>query len=251
MNPPTSARHRSLVATLFRTLLLVAALVTMLGVPVTALPAGASVAYISNTTAGQGVAGSRTDPRSTITTIDLSALQQDQHWKGYVGNVSGSLSLSDAGGNAIYNWALTGAMMTGQVYATRNTSVNFVSVACAAPTTILAEDTFNNASSSLSDSINATFNGTAHKPFYVGATLMTNCSSIALNVNNTQQTLSTTSLYPEILIQDNATNLIYVSIISKGAYGFNGNVYDFQMIVGESAIKASPTSYYFFTELSG
>ena len=60
-----------------------------------------------------------------------------------------------------------------------------------------------------------------------------------------------TPLFQEVLLQDMNSNIIYVGILASNRTGFDNSYYDFQMIVAESAIKSTPTTYYFFTEVGG
>jgi hypothetical protein len=234
-------------------LILVGLLASLLAWPVlvAAAPTGASVTFISNTTANASNPGNRTDARGTITTLKLDATQQDGHWKGYVGNVSGKLTLDDANKMTIYDWSLTGVTIQGRVYVTRNASILFASVTCAANATVNTEDGFNNITGTSVDSINQTFVNSTHKAFYVGATPIANstCRAIATFVNDTPQSISEAMTFQEILLQDSAANLIYTTIIEPNLSGFDSNTYDFQLIVAESGIKVSPTTYYFFTEI--
>jgi hypothetical protein len=179
----------------------------------------------------------------------LTSTQQDPFWKAYVGNVSGLLSLDDAASNTIYDWAL--ATLTGEVYATRTASADWSSVQCAQAATITAENTFNNMSQGQVDSINGTFNETGHATFLTGVTTLLNdtCPSQALFVSDTRQVANRTADFQEILIEENAGELVYVSIINDDTTGFDSDLYDFQMIVAESNVKASPTTYYFYLEL--
>jgi len=246
MTQTTDGRAR---ATLLALLLMVS--LVALALPASADPAGASLTYVSNTTAGAGTPGNRTDPRGTITTITLDGLQQDSFWKGYVGNVTGKLTLDDATGNTIYDWDLTGVTITGEVYATRNSSVSFTGIQCAQDTTVVAEQDFNNMTGTDADSINQTFSGSTHTSFYVGATPVANstCRAIATYVNDTPQAANESNPFQEILLEDADANLLYVTLIEDAVAGFDTQPYDFQMIVAESDVKSQPTTYYFFTEI--
>ncbi len=218
---------------------------------VSAAPTGATVTYVSNTTASTGTAGNRTDPRSTITTITLNGVQQDSYWKAYVGNVTGVLTLDDASGNTIYDWSLSGVTLTGEVYASRSNSLSFTSVQCAQQSTISAEEAFNNMTSTGADNINNTFSYRNHTSFLVGSTTISanSCPSTATYINDTAQTVNESAKFQEILLEDDTTTLIYTTLIEDNTAGFDGNTYDFQMIVGESDRKTSPTTYYFYTEI--
>lgn len=216
-------------------------------------PNGAQITY-NSTVSGQGrTPENRTDPRGTITTLVLDGVQQDQHWKAYVGNVSGVLTLDDGDGYTIYDWDLTGLVIQGEVYATRATT-DFSSIVCANLANITAEETFHNMTAAEKDSISSTFNYTTHKQFYVGSTQFAQnaCSyTTATYINGTRQNVNTSSFFQEILLQDANSNIVFTTIIEDNVNGYriDSSTYDFQMIVPESDIKASPTTYYFYTEI--
>lgn len=227
-------------------------LIMSIVVPLTySLPSGADITY--NNTAGSPYTPptGRNDSRGTITTLILDASQQVQTWKGYVGNVTGALSLKDADGNTLYDWGLSGVTITGQVYATRNDSVDFSAVSCANSTIILAETSFNNMTVSQSDNINNTFSYQNHTSFFVGAQpiLPNTCQSTATYINSTSQTVDTNAKFQEVLLQQDNT-LIYTTIIEDGELGYRNDAnYDFQLIVAESPLKSTPTTFYFYTEI--
>lgn len=217
-----------------------------------ALPTGATVTNISTSSVGTGTPENRTDARGTITTLLLDAVQQDQFWKAYVGNVTGVLTLDDAAGNTIYDWSFVGVTITGEVYATRNGSTTFTGIQCAQEATIATEEAFNNMTAGDLDSINSTFNYTEHTPFRVGDTLLNgNCPCTYTYVNDTKQNVTNaSSKFQEILIEDAVANLIYVTLIEDNEPGYDvTRSFDFQMIVAESDTE-SPHTYYFFTEIS-
>ena len=76
------------------------------------------------------------------------------------------------------------------------------------------------------------------------------CNSTVTYMNNTRQVPTTSSPFQEVLLQDNASQyLIYMASIDYQTQGYDNSSYDFQMIVAESDVKASPTPYYFYVEL--
>jgi hypothetical protein len=214
----------------------------------TALPSGSTIT--TNATAGtpNPTPSNRTDTRGTITTILLNSVQQDQYWKGYVGNISGRLSLDDASGNTIYDWPLS-LTKIGEVYLSRASSPTFSNVSCANINNITAEEAYFGMTSLQSDNINKTFNATNHQAFFVGSQSITanSCRSALTYINDTAQSVNN-AYFAELVLMDIAQNLIYTTIINSSTHGFSGLVYDFQMIVPESAVNSS-TTYYFFTEL--
>lgn len=212
-------------------------------------PTGGTISGAVTETAPNQTPDSRTDGRGTITTMVLSTVQQDQHWKAYVGNVTGSLTLDDADNLTIYDWDLTG--ITGEVYASRFDNISWTSMACANATDINLESTFHNMTDADADDINSTFNWTIHKTFNIGSdTIPSNtCNSTVTYANDTRQVPDGNNPYQEVLIKDENHYLIYMTSIDDNSQGFDNESYDFQMIVAESNVKPTATSYYFYVEL--
>ncbi len=233
--------------------LLLASFAALLGLnAVLALPSAARIDYNATDYGPTLAPGNITTERGTITTLILHAAQQNQNWKGYVGNVTGALTLEDAAGYAIYDWSLTGVTIIGEVYTSRHSGVNFGSVDCANTTVISDEQVFHNMTSTQVDNINKTFNWTTHKSFLVGTVPIANstCRVAYTYINDTPQAASEAASFQEILLQDNAGALVYMTSIENNLLGFDNRTYDFQMIVAESAVKSTATTYYFWTEIS-
>jgi hypothetical protein len=183
----------------------------------------------------------------TISNLTINATTQNQRWKGFVGQVKGTLALADASSNSLFDWQET--TVSGQIYATRNSSMlTWADVKCAEDIIITNEETNLNITSSNPDSVFNTFSTRSHREFYVGVTQIQSdsCRSVALNVNGSVQT----SKFQEMVLQD-GSNIIYSSMLENRTYGFNGQFYDFQMIVPENALPGlqSSTAYYFYLEL--
>lgn len=213
-------------------------------------PTGVDITFNETETASPAPAAELTTAGGSFTTLVLEGTFQNPRWKAYVGNVTGSLSLADTSGNAIYDWAL--AAISGEVYVSRNDSVVWSAISCANDTTISAEESFLNMTSSNLDSINNTFNDTIHRSFYVGTTFIaeSTCNSIATYVNNTEQSVSTSSLFQEVLLEDSSDNLVFATMLEDGVTGFDGTTYDFQMIVPEDSSAVTPTTYFFYVQIN-
>lgn len=191
--------------------------------------------------------GNRSDPGGTITTLLVDAAQQNSQWKAYVGNITGSLRLEDSAGNSIYQWSLSEASVTGEIYASRASSITWSLTNCSTAATIIAEQTALGMSAVSVDSIHYTFNETTHPSFPVAGRTMANCNATSTFVNNARQSQASAD-FPEMLLHD-TTNLIYATIINQDNQGYSGtNTYDFQMIVADNPTTVS-TTYYFYAEL--
>lgn len=244
------------------TLPLLILFVVSFGFFVDAAPQGSQITSNVTVTSSSSSPDNRTDDGGTITTLVLDTLQQDQSWKGYVGNVTGRLTLDDADGFTIYDWDFVNITITGEVYAARVSSPDFDTVECANTTTIADEETFHNMSGSDADSITNTFNYTLHDAFSVGtisggspnSILVDTCPSTATYMNDSVQVMndSSTVVFQEILLQDGSSNVLFVSILEDDyqAYRADGTTHDFQMILPESDVKPTATTYYFFLEIN-
>ncbi|RME52008.1 hypothetical protein D6783_06095 [Candidatus Woesearchaeota archaeon] len=219
------------------------------GIFASAAPEGVSITfndtYVPTPQGGTPI----TTVGGSFTTLALNLTQQTPRWKAYVGNLTGRFVLQDANNYSIYDWNT--ASVSGEVYATRNNSIQWSAIRCANATEIAAEEAFHNMTSTQPDTINKTFNNTVHRGFFVGSTYIANstCSAIATYVNGTAQAPSENADFQEVLLSD--TNyLVWATLLEQDAQGYNNQPFDFQMIVPESEVKSSPTTYYFYAELS-
>ena len=212
-------------------------------------PTGANIINNVTETIAPSSAASLTTAGGSFTTLILNGSYQTQSWKAYVGNVSGVLTLDDATSNTIYDWNLASA--SGEVYVSRNASVDWSTISCANSTVVSQEQSALNINSSSVDSINNTFNETIHKSFYVGTINIPNssCYSIDTYINDAKQAPSETADFQEVLLQSN-NNLIYSTILENSVAGFDNGEYDFQLIIPEDETKPTPTTYYFYVEIS-
>jgi hypothetical protein len=187
----------------------------------------------------------------TITTMNLFGITQNPHWKAYVGNVSGKLTLQDASSYTIYDWAIS--KVSGEVYATRNSvTPAWTNIRCANSSELSAEETFFNMSSGDDDSISKTFNSTTHKSFFVGTKPISSstCFSTYTYIQNQSQSPSEEAKFQEIILSD-GTGIIFATLLENKSVGFNNQTYDFQMLLPESKTLSAPnTAYYFYLELT-
>ena len=231
---------------------IIAALVALvLAAAAQATPSGPTVT--SNTTYNASLTSALMINTSggSFTEMVLNASSQNFRWKAYVGNVTGTLTLQDPTNYSIYNWNLS--TVSGEVYVTRNSSVNWGNINCTNDTIITAEQTALNITSSRPDSINGTFFNTIHRSIYVGQVQVRNssCRSIVTYANGTSQVQTENAPFQEVLLMDR-TNLVYVTPLEGRIQGFNFRRYDFQIIVpdyGTDQISGS-VGYYFYVELS-
>ncbi len=192
-----------------------------------------------------------------VTELLITADMITRHWQGFYGNVTGNIVLGNAAGNSLYTWP--GGTVTGEIFAARNgTGISWAGVGCANFSQVENEDAFVNASSKVdTDSINYTFNYTTHPSFSIGTRSVSGCRSTPVN-----GTTQTSAGFWNALLVDNQTGImeddiiIYTAIIDSRKLGFNGNTYDFQMLVGENGNGTEqfpngvPTTYYFYVELN-
>jgi hypothetical protein len=183
-----------------------------------------------------------------IATFNLSATVKNTRWKGFVGNVTGSLTLDDAVGSTLFDWSLSS--ITGKVYATR-------SINCSNTTNLELENyrmNHTNADDNITKTFNATLNSTnatvsgGHSGFYAGNVYIYNntCPVLHTYVGNASQGQN----FTELALFD-GYNFVYSTILESNARGFDDQPYDFQMIVPEIGLQgfSSATAYYIYVEL--
>ncbi len=193
--------------------------------------------------------------------VNVTGNTKNTKWKGYVGNVSGKLTLDDSSGFTIYDWSLSS--FSGEIYATRTSAtINWSGIRCAYFNVTEEEgDRLNHTSKN--DNITATFDGTDNTAITVGTTSLASCPTTNIYVNDTKDLnddFEEVVLYdgPAVFnrtaphVDDAFSNLVYAQILEENAWGFSNATFDFQIIVPENGAStwASSTAYYFYIELS-
>lgn len=228
-------------------------LISLYAFTVFSLPAAPTLQYQNNSTStnsGIGILRSG-DDGGYITTINLNVLQQNLKWKAYVGNVSGRFVLEDADGYSIYEWDM-GLSTQGKVFIARNQTVDWTTISCSNRSNIYNEESSLNILTADSDSINSTFGASVHQQFKVGPNIIVNstCPSIATYINSTNQTLTESSDFQEVILSDGNGNIVYTTVLEQDQMGYrNDTTYDFQAIVADDETALTITNYYFYVEL--
>lgn len=215
-----------------------------------AAPNGAGIVSNFTETGITGPADSSTTYGGTFTTLVLNLTQQTPRWKAYVGNVTGAFTLSDASSQTIYEWG-EDVSTGGEVYVSRYNDPQWANIRCAQAGLITTEQSFLNISATSVDSIDNTFNESVHKEFWIGNKKMpqSNCPAIATYVNSAPQASGVNADFQEILLDD-TSYLVYAGLIDQDTSGYDNSNYDFQLIVPEDEYASTPTTYYFWVELS-
>jgi hypothetical protein len=206
------------------------------------------VVFVSNETKAANPAFEVNISGGYISTINITAVMQNPRWKAFVGNVTGKFTLDDASGSTIFDWTL--ATISGQIYATRNSSsLNWPVIACAS-TANIEDENIAMGHTGQQDNLTVTFSSAEHPEFFVGAQqiLQDSCDH-ALNtfVNSAAQA----SNFFEVTLNTEG-NIVYATVIESSETGFDGNLYDFQMIVPEVGTPGfgGATAYYLYVELT-
>ncbi len=227
---------------------------------VSALPQGPVIVYNNTEISSSAASGGteRADARSTVTTMVFNLTAQSYKWKAYIGNVTGKLTLDDADNYTIYDWTLIS--FQGEVYATRkSTTVNWSAVDCANTSELQLDETALNHISSESDSVTNTMSRLNHTGFYAANEYVVNGTCFALyTYNGTIQQNRIDAVFQEVVLFDN-DNTVYTTLLESDQSGFDNinstsstpNTYDFQILLPEDpSFASSPTTYYFYMELS-
>lgn len=181
-----------------------------------------------------------------IASYNLTATIQNPRWKAFIGEVTGSFTLDDSSGSTIYDWTLSS--ITGRVYSTRNDSTLSWALVNCSNVTSLEEENVNMVHTNTDDNITATFDDNTHGSFYVGAVNIeaNSCPTLNTYVNNATQDSS----FEEVALITEE-NIVYATLLEENAVGYDGNTYDFQMIVPENGTVgfSGATAYYLYVEI--
>lgn len=253
--------------------------ITILLIPLSyAIPTGPTVSVLGNSTSsgsGGSIINSSVNgstPGGYIFTTNLDNLQQNNRWKAYVGNVTGTLTLDDASDNTVFSWSLS--TVTGEVYATRSSGdVNWTGINCtwiyegsasAAASDRSAEEAENTALShtTTDDNITSTFSVTNHSSLTIGSVVIgkNQCWSLNTYQNDGAQSFedSDDANFTQVILYDGAPsstdgNIVYVTEMEEDITGYRSDsTYDFQIILPENGGVgfSSSTAYYFYVELT-
>ena len=166
------------------------------------------------------------------------------------------ITLNDAQSNTMYDWSgTTGFSPTGEIYAGNGTITNWNDVICVnlygngVPgqdgINVSVLETMYGMGDTDSDGINETF--TTTQDITIGTNTLSSCPATNTYVNNASQT----GYFNETLLTENATGtIIFATQVEQDATGFDGNSWDFQMIVGENGDVSGTTQYQFYVELT-
>ena len=245
--------------------LLLLALLIAAAAFVAAVPEGPSATY-QETRNATGAANYTMNMTGTaggnIFVYNLSATQLNLRWKGYVGAISGALRLADGNG-VLYEWGL-GTDFTAEVYATRTPNpISWNDINCTwaktgdGDTTNRSNEEEEGAALNFDqtmtiDNISATFPTRDNVGFQAGSVYI--AQDTCYTTNAYSNSADTEGYFEEVLLHD-GTYLVYAAVMNKTTAGYDGGLYDYEMIIPENADPTWPTmdlstAYYFYLELA-
>ena len=228
--------------------------------------------------------------RGFVYSMTLNESQPSIKWVGYVGNVNGEYALQDSSGNAFYDWSIvtiTGEIYATKEgpYTTERDDQNkfsggipyWANLSCAVhymlknETLMLNHTTTATLDNPVEDTYLKTFvdTGFSNPGFYAGEKQVTditmfdatssNCYGANLNQNNADQTnnwtmiilTDGTSQYKDVSATQVNYDIIYGALLENNTVGYNGNTYDFQIMLPQSGLEGTQpnVAYYLYVEL--
>lgn len=180
-----------------------------------------------------------------VTNINIDSKTITDYWTGFYGDVTGTISLENTAGNVFYNWSL--ATPSGEVYATRGSSVTWASVNCSPAARAEAEDTAVGMTQTDTDSVNKTFyRGGNHSAFSIGGGTTFTADMCDYRTNAFDATGAQITDFDQIMLND-STSAVYTTIIQDEQAGFDSGTYDFELLVPSTI---SGETYYFYVEIT-
>ncbi len=196
-----------------------------------AAPSGATVASTLNSSWSGQSAESMAAYGGNVSQMNVSTYQQTASWVGFWGNVTGGLTLRDAGGNSFYSWTVS-SLTDSIVYACNETTITWSTIA-----------KFNNSQAEdfYSDGGNDDWNDTF--------TLFENFTGISFNVTDANYTTTLgTGAYKTYSLFDTTNGVgIWAAKVTEDQGAFDGaNTTDYQILAPASA---SGETYSFYLEI--
>lgn len=229
---------------------LVAAMVPM----VSAVPDGATGTAGTAVTKAAVTATTDDAKGGNITEFDLSVLQQTNKWQGYYGNTTGEVTLDDATGNTMYDWAISAP--AGEVYATTLGTLPSWYTFDDTAATLGTVNAAYNFESDASDNADDTFSVTNNTAFDLAGNTI--AADFAPNVL-TYGAVEGTGAWETAILYDGdgtaTTDFLFVGIIAVDQPSFlsqdGTDTCDYQMIIPEDPTdEGIATTYSFYMELT-
>ena len=177
-----------------------------------------------------------------VTELNITGAAITDHWAGFYGEITGSITLENSDGNVFYNW--TGLnTVEGEVFASNDSSVGWAGIKCASQAEIGSLETALGIAPSDADRVNQTYTS-SHPDFNVSVTQLSGCNATNAYINTGQDA---TTFY-QVLLSDTEGDIVFTTLINDTTTGFDGNTHDFELLVGESE-TAGTTQLYFYIEL--
>jgi hypothetical protein len=244
-------------------------------------PTGADVSPGTPMTAPNDTADSELAFAGNVTYLDVTAFTTTQSWQGYFGNVSGTIQLADSSDNVLYNWSLLSPQ--GEVYASTNQTVQWRDIQCLNYSAAggFSDESGNGGTVNVDginlstlesrfninwddvDGVNETFylydpttgagsGPGGHELFYT-ANLEFSLGECISTLVFDNSGAGASGNFQEVLMYEPVTgSVVFNSILDEeDVAGFDGNFYDFEMLVLEDGhgTDTVSTTYYFFVEL--
>ncbi len=194
--------------------------------------------FVNTSTATIGVEA------GNVTELNISGTAISEHWAGFFGDITGSVTLQTSDGSVFYNWSGLNAL-SGEVFASTSNAVSWNGIGCASAGEVTAIETALGIAATDADTIGLTYNSLSPS-FTVAGTALSNCNSTNTYVNNGVKDPST---FYQVLLTDTGGTAVYTTLINQSTQGFDGSNHDFQLLVGESD-AAGVTPMYFYLELN-
>jgi hypothetical protein len=179
-----------------------------------------------------------------VTELNISGTSVSEHWAGFFGDITGSVTLQSSDGSVFYNWSGLNAI-SGEVFASTDNAVSWNGIGCADAGEITAIEAALGIGATDADTIALTYSSTSPS-FQVAGTAVNACDSTNTYVNNGVKDPTT---FYQVLLTDTEGDAVYTTLINQSTQGFDGNNHDFQLLVGESD-AAGVTPMYFYLELN-
>ncbi|MDA3836433.1 MAG: hypothetical protein PF542_02315 [Nanoarchaeota archaeon] len=214
-------------------------------------PFGASTVNVeSSVTATPDSATSVAAQAGNVTELNIFGVSVTQTWQGYFGNVSGTIQLSDAADNVMYNWSV--ADPEGEIYASRLGSVSWESIECFnwVNNGTWLENNFSIAYDDV-DGVNETFSyANEHDEFFTNNIQFTQGECMSTKIYDSTG-VGVNDHFEEVLLWD-GEDVVFTSLLEEASVdGFDGKDHDFEMLVLEDGhdTDTDATTYFFYVEL--
>jgi hypothetical protein len=216
---------------------------------IAAAPVGANVSAGTPVTLGTGAVGSVEAWGGNITAVNLQINSTTLHWQAFYGNVTAGLRLASGQSGTTYTVkAWTVSNLTGMVYVSPSSNVDFSALSSYSPTLADVDAAFPFLSGA-NDAATASGSNNANPLIRVGSYTIPANSRPIIQTNNGSNYPAWTQVVLNFGNLSSSSHYVFAVPINSSGNAYDNTPAHYQIMVPANATAGASTTYYFYGEI--